>query len=510
MESTKNRKKGLLSIVALIVCLAMLTVGTFAWFTDTATVKGNKVYAGTLAVDVVATVDEVLNAFAQDYYGQNYAGLSEDEPESPETDPEGGTFAPKAFVNKKFNDQSLKICQVGQTPNAKAGSTVKAGLTDTPLGEVKAEENGTEYVILTGKTVPIVRITNLEPGKTYPVRMNVKNSGELAISYAAGFSVDDGNSKTGLQALEAAYPKTTDKTKPEYIYLRDKLVPKQLAKDADGKDQTYLPSMAGTEDDLGGKLENVLEVYAMTENEYNREDAEGNPLPEHAASMELLKEEDVEGTGKTANYIGTIAQIMHCNDTAYKQTLSNKKTAKDSDIADKQTVVEEKTQAYTVAAAAAAAAAAGDETKTPAEKQAAAEAADVARVAMNDAIADLNKAQGELTELTKEAGDLEEVRKRLAKASSGYCVPSTKLEGGDIPIYGRDGQPVKEGGVAKTVERNDIGTAYFAIHMPGSVDDTYQNAMLTLNAGITASQVELDTDGINVMIYDNAEARTAD
>ena len=202
-------------------------------------------------------------------------------------------------------------------------------------------------------------------------------------------------------------------------------------------------------------------------------------------------------------------QILQTGKCPTSSNWANKQTTKESDIADKQTVVDQKTQAYNVAAEAAAAAA-GDDTKTPEQKQAAADAADAARIAMNDAIADLGKAQGELDELTKEADDLEEVRKRLTKASSGYCVPTKSADGNDMYIYDRDGNTVMDGDDPKTVTATDLGTVYFAIHMPGEVNDLYQNAALTLNAGITANQVELDKDGINVMIYDDANARTAD
>lgn len=53
---TKTTRKALLSsVVALLVCLAMLVGTTFAWFTDTASTAVNTVKSGTLKVDIVDT-----------------------------------------------------------------------------------------------------------------------------------------------------------------------------------------------------------------------------------------------------------------------------------------------------------------------------------------------------------------------------------------------------------------------------------------------------------------------
>ena len=51
MNNSKLTKKALLtSVMALFLCVAMLTGTTFAWFTDTVTSSGNIIKAGTLDV----------------------------------------------------------------------------------------------------------------------------------------------------------------------------------------------------------------------------------------------------------------------------------------------------------------------------------------------------------------------------------------------------------------------------------------------------------------------------
>lgn len=54
MTSLKATKRALLSsILALILCFAMLVGTTFAWFTDEVSSKGNKIQAGTLEIDML-------------------------------------------------------------------------------------------------------------------------------------------------------------------------------------------------------------------------------------------------------------------------------------------------------------------------------------------------------------------------------------------------------------------------------------------------------------------------
>ena len=54
MSNTKTTKRALLtSVMALMLCFAMLTGTTFAWFTDTETSSGNKIVAGNLDVELL-------------------------------------------------------------------------------------------------------------------------------------------------------------------------------------------------------------------------------------------------------------------------------------------------------------------------------------------------------------------------------------------------------------------------------------------------------------------------
>ena len=56
MTNRKSTKRALLgSVVAMVLCLAMLVGATFAWFTDTASTGVNKIQAGNLDVCLLYT-----------------------------------------------------------------------------------------------------------------------------------------------------------------------------------------------------------------------------------------------------------------------------------------------------------------------------------------------------------------------------------------------------------------------------------------------------------------------
>lgn len=56
MTSSKSTKRALISsVLALLMCVAMLIGTTFAWFTDTASTGVNKIVSGNLKVDIIGT-----------------------------------------------------------------------------------------------------------------------------------------------------------------------------------------------------------------------------------------------------------------------------------------------------------------------------------------------------------------------------------------------------------------------------------------------------------------------
>ena len=114
MTNVKATKKALLSsVVALLLCFAMLMGTTFAWFTDTATSGTNKIQSGNLKVDIVDVNGTSL--VGNNLKFQNKNG---------ETDilwEPGVTFRTQAFQIKNNGNLALKyrLSLNGVTGNAK-------------------------------------------------------------------------------------------------------------------------------------------------------------------------------------------------------------------------------------------------------------------------------------------------------------------------------------------------------------------------------------------------------
>ena len=67
MNNTKTTKRALLSsVMAMLICVAMLIGTTFAWFNDSASTAVNKIQAGTLDVQLLM------------YDGTDYVDISND------------------------------------------------------------------------------------------------------------------------------------------------------------------------------------------------------------------------------------------------------------------------------------------------------------------------------------------------------------------------------------------------------------------------------------------------
>ena len=81
MSNTKLTKHALLvSIMAMLLCVAMLVGTTFAWFTDTASTAVNKIQAGTLdiALEMKTGTDAAGNPIWANAEGQTLSWVKAD------------------------------------------------------------------------------------------------------------------------------------------------------------------------------------------------------------------------------------------------------------------------------------------------------------------------------------------------------------------------------------------------------------------------------------------------
>lgn len=76
MSNTKSTKRALLSsVMAMLICVAMLIGTTFAWFTDSVTSSGNKIQSGTLNIDLLVKKDV---STASDSVDMQYVSVKND------------------------------------------------------------------------------------------------------------------------------------------------------------------------------------------------------------------------------------------------------------------------------------------------------------------------------------------------------------------------------------------------------------------------------------------------
>ena len=103
MNNTKTTKRALLSsVMAMLICVAMLIGTTFAWFTDKASTAVNKIQAGTLKVQLLDAADNDLNGTTLTW--QKAAGH---ESEAVLWEP-GCTYDLKSFKIKNNGNLALK------------------------------------------------------------------------------------------------------------------------------------------------------------------------------------------------------------------------------------------------------------------------------------------------------------------------------------------------------------------------------------------------------------------
>ena len=111
MTNRKSTKRALLgSVMAMVLCLAMLVGATFAWFTDTASTGVNKIQAGNLDIEIQ---DENGNAI-KNLAWKTQEGTAFDEEQNPLWEP-GCTYelTPFQIVNKGNLALKYKIVLTG-------------------------------------------------------------------------------------------------------------------------------------------------------------------------------------------------------------------------------------------------------------------------------------------------------------------------------------------------------------------------------------------------------------
>ena len=147
MTNRKSTKRALLgSVMAMVLCLAMLVGATFAWFTDTASTGVNKIQAGNLDIEIQ---DENGNAI-KNLAWKTQEGTAFDEEQNPLWEP-GCTYELPAVYVKNNGKLALKykVAITGINGSAKLNEAIDWTIGDVAMGaeqHLKAGESN-EFTI---------------------------------------------------------------------------------------------------------------------------------------------------------------------------------------------------------------------------------------------------------------------------------------------------------------------------------------------------------------------------
>lgn len=146
--NSKHTKKALLSsVLALVLCFAMMLGTTFAWFTDTASTGVNKIQAGTLKVDIVDKNGVSLEGKSLNFVKANSSDSnSTPSPESTILWEPGVTYLTEGFQIKNNGNLALKYTM---SVSGISGSEKLLEVIEFTVVKAVTDNNETTYVEVT-------------------------------------------------------------------------------------------------------------------------------------------------------------------------------------------------------------------------------------------------------------------------------------------------------------------------------------------------------------------------
>ena len=254
MTNRKSTKRALLgSVMAMVLCLAMLVGATFAWFTDTASTGVNKIQAGNLDIEIQ---DENGNAI-KNLAWKTQEGTAFDEEQNPLWEP-GCTYTltPFQIVNKGNLALKYKIVVTGLEGDAGLLKVIKFTYK---TGEETFDMNAEGHLAANGGTTGMITVSahmDEAAGNEY---MNKTLEGVKFTVYATQDTVES-DSFHNTYDENATYPVANVTELKEALTTGGVVA---LAKDvalvpevADTTVSTLVPQMTMTKDttlDLSGK-----------------------------------------------------------------------------------------------------------------------------------------------------------------------------------------------------------------------------------------------------------------
>lgn len=425
MRISRTRKKSyknrfITSIITLLLTVSCFVSVSYAWFTNSAYVSGNKVFAGNLMVDVLISEEDLKANLVK-------SGVINNNEE-----PLPGTLDSFKYV-REFEDGTRQTYYYA----SRIPATVNEQTIDTS----------------------IIHVENVEPGQAIRVKVNIVNSGDLALKAAGALRVEE--SLTGLQTFKVnnngSYPnfsvggnmpdasnKSGYASIDQVTFLFNTLLNIQAEDTTDAEGDNIITTGDKNFKDVGGHLEDVLCVYLLEDVGDGDLNFEREDLNE---TLEVLKQDE--------RFFGTLKQFQYMLENGANPTEDNKKVY-DSYFSGS---IELNAHDY--------------------------------------------------------KRRLERDYQRYLAYASGYCLPLSEMQEHDnenkIPKDGKNVEVFDADGKSLYTRMgvSEIDTINFLLYMPLEAGDEYQNASISLSLGATASQVEYEKDDFDYMIYDMSAQNTS-
>lgn len=447
-------KKCIFCVLFLLINVALLVTTTYAWFSDQAMNKNNKVFAGNLLTDILINESDLKENLVK-------SNIITDSDPIPE-------YLNDFKYVRTFKDDTIQTYYYA----SRIPSVINL--------------NGDETSIDTS----ILNISMLEPGQAFRVPVNVMASGDLAIKAAGALKVEE--NKTGLDIFIEEHPNieadlqaaiddpstpTGKASSSDDIHLLNSLLSMQ-ATVTDKASESTKTFNGKYFIDNGGELEDAIIVYLLEE--------VGSDIEVDRDSLELDKVFlNKLYEVKNERFFGTLRQFEYLITYGSQANVDNGTPKALNLICDAynyntRNILPEK----------------GD---------------------MDDNIYNEYLAELENTVLSYNEeymalhnsydANLYADYNRYLSYASGYCIPydaiadDGKLNKDGIKVDVKDG----DGKLLYTKEGlSEIDTINFLLYMPLDASNEYQYASTTLSLGATATQVEYEIDDTGCMIYDKS------
>ena len=226
-NTKKTKRRAYESLLLLLLTISLFITATFAWFTDSAFSKGNKVFAGNLYVDIIASEEELVERY-------NIENLDD-------------------IIKTKDHTTIDVIFEYANLGYERYTRTY-------PDPENPNETLTDYYYIITGTDASSVNLYNFEPGQVKKINVKYLNKGDLAFRAAGAIKIEydevnnEYKSYTGLETLNQQYKGDSDiySNKVSLNYTDGELPPAQPEK-VPGE---YDVSMEGSK----GKIEMLITI----------------------------------------------------------------------------------------------------------------------------------------------------------------------------------------------------------------------------------------------------------